>query len=265
MTPSIQRKLLMAASTAAVFIALLILWRAAVWALNVPAYMLPPPGKVFTAIATRFPELASSFFISAEAAAGGLLASILIGLLVALLFARSTWLRRLLFPYTILLQTVPIIAIAPLIIMWAGPGLFAVTLITFIICLAPIIANATQGLVDVDPNLIQLFLMHNASQSQILRQLRLPNALPSLFVGIRISSGIAVIGAITGELFAGSSRVGQGGLGYSILYAQAQLQTDYLFALVFAATLLGFTFFFTVMFFEWLFLHKWHTNNQTNI
>ena len=123
----------------------------------------------------------------------------------------------------------------------------------------PLIANATQGLISVDPNLVQLFQMHNATQSQILRKLRLPHALPYLFTGMRISSGIAVIGAITGELFAGSTRVGQGGLGYSILYAMAQLQTDYLFALVLAATLLGFLFFFTVTFFEWLFLHKWHT------
>jgi NitT/TauT family transport system permease protein len=81
---------------------------------------------------------------------------------------------------------------------------------------------------------------------------------PSLFVGIRIASGIAVIGAITGELYAGSSRVGEGGLGYSILYASSQLQTDYLFALVFAATVLGFSFFFVVMFLEWYFLHRWH-------
>ena len=87
--------------------------------------------------------------------------------------------------------------------------------------------------------------------------------MPSLFVGIRIASGIAVIGAITGELYAGSSRVGQGGLGYSILYASSQLQTDYLFALVLAATVLGFAFFFLVMFLEWYFLHRWHESART--
>jgi NitT/TauT family transport system permease protein len=81
---------------------------------------------------------------------------------------------------------------------------------------------------------------------------------PYLFVGIRIASGLAVIGAITGELYAGSSRVGEGGLGYSILYASTQLQTDYLFALVAAATVLGFGFVFIVMFLEWYFLHRWH-------
>jgi NitT/TauT family transport system permease protein len=88
---------------------------------------------------------------------------------------------------------------------------------------------------------------------------------PSLFVGIRIAAGISVIGAITGELFAGSSRVGEGGLGYSILYASAQLQTDYLFALVLAATVLGFVFFFLVMFLEWYFLHNWHESARTTV
>jgi NitT/TauT family transport system permease protein len=105
--------------------------------------------------------------------------------------------------------------------------------------------------------------MHNASPAQLLFKLRLPHAVPSLFVGIRIASGIAVIGAITGELYAGSSSVGRGGLGYSILYASSQLQTDYLFALVFAATVLGFGFLFLVMFLEWYFLHKWHESARS--
>jgi NitT/TauT family transport system permease protein len=189
--------------------------------------------------------------------------SIVTGVAIALVFAQSPWLRRMLYPYTILLQTVPIIAVAPLILMWVGSGTWAVTLVAFIICLAPIIANTTQGLTSVDGNLIDLFLMHKASPVQILFKLRLPHAMPNLFVGIRISAGISVIGAITGELFAGSSRVGEGGLGYSILYASAQLQTDYLFALVIAATVLGFSFFFLVTFVEWYFLHNWHESKRT--
>ena len=105
--------------------------------------------------------------------------------------------------------------------------------------------------------------MNNASRGQILLKLRLPHALPSLFTGIRVSSGIAVIGAITGELFAGSARVGEGGIGYSIQYASAQLETDYLFALVAAATALGFAFFFAVAALEWHFLHRWHESART--
>src|SRR5208282_3309965 len=114
-------------------------------------------------------------------------------------------------------------------------------------------------------NLVHLFLMHNASPAQRLFKLRLPHAVPSLFVGIRIASGIAVAGAIIGELYAGSSQVGVGGLGYSILYASSQLQTDYMFALVLAATVLGFSFFFIGMFLEWYFLHHWHESNRSDI
>jgi NitT/TauT family transport system permease protein len=247
----------------AVFVSLLLLWEGAGYVFHLPPYMLPSPLAVGRAIVGRFPSLVASLAITAEEAAGGLIASIIVGLVIALVFAQSRWVRRMLYPYTILLQTVPIVAIAPLILMWVGPGLLSVTLVAFIICLAPIIANTTQGLISVEPNLIHLFLMHNASRLQILTRLRLPHAVPSLFVGIRIAAGISVIGAITGELFAGSTRVGEGGLGYSILYASAQLQTDYLFALVLAATFLGFVFFFLVMFLEWYFLHNWHESART--
>lgn len=253
-----KKRLMLMGGVAFVFSCLIIGWWTIILAFSVPSYLLPTPLAVVKVAWLRLPDLGSSLMISAEAATGGLLASIVVGILLALIFARSQWVRRMLFPYTILLQTVPILAVAPLIIIWVGPGLLAVSVVTFVICLAPIIANTTQGLIGVDENLVQLFLMHNASQAQILSKLRLPHSLPYLFVGVRISSGIAVIGALTGEWFAGSGRAGQGGLGYSILYAQAQLQTDYLFALVIAATGLGFAFFFAVMFFEWLALHKWH-------
>ena len=220
--------------------------------------MLPSPLAVSRVAISRSSSLLASLSITAVESAGGLIASIFVGVLVALVFAQFRWVRRTLYPYTILLQTVPIVAVAPLILMWIGGGTAAVAFIAFIISLAPIIANTTQGLISVEENLVHLFLMHNASPAQLLFKLRLPHAVPSLFVGIRIASGISVIGAITGELYAGSSRVGEGGLGYAILYASSQLQTDYLFALVLAATILGFSFFFLVMFLEWYFLHRWH-------
>jgi NitT/TauT family transport system permease protein len=259
-----KRKLLLIGNAIIVFGVICLFWKLITVIFHVPNYMLPTPWAVARTLGHRLPDLWDSLLITAEPAAGGLLASVVVGVLISLVFARSPWFRRLFFPYTILLQTVPIVAIAPLILMWVGTGVFAVGVITFIICLAPIIANTTQGLVSVDENLVQLFLMNNASHAQILRKLRLPHSLPYLFVGVRISSGIAVIGAITGELFAGSGQVGQGGLGYSVLYAMQQLQTDYLFALVIDATVLGFSFFFLVMFLEWLALHKWHESAASN-
>jgi NitT/TauT family transport system permease protein len=253
-----RRRLITVGNAVAVFAALVALWQLVLWIFHVPSYMLPSPRAVVHAVGKRFPSLLTALSITAEEAAGGLIAGTAMGVVVALIFAQSRWIRKMLYPYTLLLQTVPIIAIAPLIIMWVGAGTGAVTLIAFIMSLAPIIANTTQGLISVEENLVHLFLMHNASRAQLLFKLRLPHSVPSLFVGIRIASGIAVIGAIIGELYAGSSRVGEGGLGYSILYASSQLQTDYLFALVLAATVLGFGFLFVVMFLEWYFLHRWH-------
>ena len=242
---------------------ILLLWQGMVWLFDLKPYIFPAPLDVLTTIKLRYPELLTSLGITASAAAAGLFASLIAGIAIALVFAQSPWVRKMFYPYTILLQTVPIVAVAPLIIMWIGPGLFAVTLITFIICLAPIIANTTLGLISIDRNLVDLFLMHNATRGQILFKLRMPHALPSVFTGIRISAGIAVIGALTGELFAGSAHVGQGGIGYAIQYASAQTETPYLFALVLAASALGFAFFFVVMGLEWYFLHQWHESARS--
>ena len=257
-----RKKSILVINSMIVFACLLGIWEAVVWLYRLPTYLLPGPGAVALAARERFPSLLNSLRITSIEAAAGLLASIVVGVAVALIFAQWRWLRQLVYPYTILLQTVPIVAIAPLVIFWAGPGIFAVTVVTFIICLAPIIANTTQGLISIDQNLIHLFVMHKASPSQILLKLRLPNATPNLFTGIRISAGISVIGGLTGELFAGSTNVGEGGLGYAILYANNQMETSYLFALVVAATVLGFAFFFVVMFFEWLALHDWHESSR---
>jgi len=246
----------------AVLAVLVMVWQLIISIRHVASYLLPGPVQVVQAAGSRAGSLAESLGITTLEAGAGLAASILAGLGIALLFAQWRWLRQYLYPYTILLQTVPIVAIAPLIINWLGPGIVAVAFVSFIICLAPIIANVTQGLISVDENLLNLFTIHRATPSQILFRLRLPNALPNLFTGIRIAAGISVIGAITGELFAGSTQVGQGGLGYAILYANSQLETSYMFALVGASSLLGFTFFFLTVFFEWLMLHKWHDSKR---
>jgi len=260
-----SRRAVMAMSSALVLACLLGVWQTIIWINHLPVYILPGPLAVLEAIGLRYPSLLNSLWITTEEAAGGLIASIAVGLCVAMIFSQWRGLRQTLYPYTILLQTVPIVAIAPLIILWVGAGIFAVTVVTFIICLAPIIANTTQGLISVDENLVHLFVIYNASPAQILAKLRLPNALPNFFTGLRISAGISVIGAITGELFAGSARVGEGGLGYTMIYANNQMETSYLFALVLAATVLGFSFFFIVMFLEWLALHNWHESSRPQL
>lgn len=260
-----NRYVLIVIKSVLVLLVLVGIWQAAVAVYKLPPYILPPPGLVLLATRDRLPSLLNSLAITTEEAIGGLLASIAVGMAVAMVFAQWRWLRQLVYPYTILLQTVPIVAIAPLVILWVGAGIPAVMLVTFIICLAPIIANTTQGLISVDENFVQLFMMHKASAAQVMFKLRLPNAMPNFFTGVRIAAGISVIGGLTGELFAGSTRVGEGGLGYAILYANNQMETAYMFALVLAATGLGFSFFFVVMFLEWLVLHNWHESSRAHI
>src|SRR5580692_6714275 len=157
-----KKRLIDTISVAGVSFGLLVVWSLSIFVFQLPHYLLPSPWAVILAVIQRFPSLLVSLEITSMAAAGGWLASIIVGILVAIIFAQSNWVRRMFYPYTLLLQTVPIVAIAPLIIMWAGPGTFAVGIITFIICLAPVIANTTQGLISTDKNLLSLFLIHNS-------------------------------------------------------------------------------------------------------
>jgi NitT/TauT family transport system permease protein len=234
------------------------LWELVIRIGNYPPYLLPGPWDVMSLIPSRIGDLASSFLLTWEEAAAGFLLSAVIGLAISLLFAISPIVRKSLLPYVVLFQTIPIIAVSPLIILWSGSGQLAVCIIAFMICLPPVIANVTQGLISVEQNLLDLFRMSNASTFTVLFKLRLPHAMPSIFTGLRIASGGAVIGAIVGETFAGSTAVGQGGLGYAASYAQSQTETAYLFALVLTSSLMGLVFFFVVSTAEWFCLRNWH-------
>src|SRR5260370_19596671 len=153
-----KQRLSTLANALGVFAALLVLWQLILWIFHIPQYMLPSPWAVARAVGARFPSLLASLAITAIESGAGLVASIVVGVIVALFFAQSRWVRRMLYPYTILLQTVPIIAIAPLILMWVGGGSSAVALSAFVISLAPIIANTTQGLVMLEGDVVDLFV-----------------------------------------------------------------------------------------------------------
>jgi NitT/TauT family transport system permease protein len=133
-----------------------------------------------------------------------------------------------------------------------------VLFISFLISLPAVAVNATQGLISVEINLLNLFRMGNASVPAVLFKLRLPHALPQIFVGLKIAAGASVVGALVGETFAGSSALGAGGLGYGSIYALSQLDTPYLFALILTSSLLGLLLFAVVALLEHLLLGKWH-------
>ena len=213
-------------------------WQLAIVLLEIPPFLLPGPLAIGIAALENGPALLSATGVTAAGALAGFTLSQLVGLLVAFAFAEWELVRRAGYPYAIFLQTVPIVAIAPLIIIWFGPGFPSVVVVSFIISLFPVITNGTTGLTRIDPDLRELFALNNATRLQLLLKLKLPHAVPYLVAGARISSGLAVIGAIVGEFFAGfgSTRFG---LGYLVVLTSGQLKTAYLFAAILASTLLG--------------------------
>lgn len=214
------------------------LWNVTVRVFSIPSYVMPTPLDVWYALAGMRTELIQSTGRTAATAVVGLVVSSLLGTFIAFLFAQSVIVRRAFYPYAILLQTVPVIAIAPLIILAFGRGFHSVTLVAAIISIFPVITSTTTGLLQIDLQLLDLFRLHRASWWQTLWKLRLPSALPWMISGIRIASGVAVVGAIVGEFFVGAS---QPGLGALIQRKTASLNLPELYATVIASVILGVT------------------------
>ncbi len=211
-------------------------WQLLVTLLQISPVLLPGPLAVLQAGWRIRASLLAATGRTAVAALGGLLVSCCFGTLTAFVFSQSQIIRRALYPYAVLLQTVPVIAIAPIIIVSLGRGFLSVALVACILSLFPIITSTTTGLLQTDPLLNDLFRLHRATRWQTLIRLRVPGALPYLISGIRIASGSAIVGAIVGEFFVGSS---ESGLGALIQRKSAALVLSELYATVITATLLG--------------------------
>ena len=238
------------------FALFLFTWHAVVEIFNIPPFLLPGPWRVASAVMLHSERLLHATVLTAVGSLTGFLLSFAVGFCIALLFSQSRIIERGLYPYAIFLQTMPIVAIAPLIVLWIGYGLQGVVAVSFIISLFPIIANTTAGLTQVDPRLLDLFVLNNADRWQILLKLRVPNAIPNMLTGARISSGLSVIGAIVGEFFAGYG-TNDFGLGYLIIQTSGQAKTDYLFACILFCTMLGLTIFTAVGLSSHYLLKRW--------
>ena len=221
------------------------------------AFLLPGPMLVAEAFVTDIDMVIEGAKITLQEAYTGFILAIVIGITVATIMSLSKILERSLYPYAILLQTVPVVAVAPLIVLWFGFEMRSVIIISLIISLFPIINNTLLGLKSTSINLVELFEMHNASKFVSFFKLRFPAAIPNIIAGMRISAGLSVIGAIVGEFIIGSGSMG-GGLGVQIIYAQAELDTALVMALILTATLLGFAFFSVVSGIGYYLMHKWH-------
>jgi NitT/TauT family transport system permease protein len=236
------------------FVAGVLVLEALIRALGVSPLILPTPSAVWRAATSEAGPLLSALGDTARAVGIGLALSAMLGVAAAVALASSPWIQRAFYPYAIFFQIVPIVAIAPLLVIWFGYGQRAVIAAAAVVSVFPVIANTLAGLLSVDPNLSDLFRLHGASRAATLWKLRLPWALPSLLTGLRIAAGLAVIGAIVGEF------VGGGGLGVVVLGAMRQQRTDLVFAAIGYASLLGLTLFAAVGLASRLALRHWHAS-----
>jgi NitT/TauT family transport system permease protein len=240
-------------------VALIVLgvWQALVAAYDVPAYLVPSPRAVLETLIGDRALLFDSLCVTLGIALTALAISVVVGTLIALLFVRSRWIEMSLFPYAVLLQVTPIVAIAPLIIIWVKDTRLALILCAVVVAIFPIISNTTLGLRSADPGLLNLFRICRATRWQILLRLRVPSALPYFFGGLRIASGLSLIGAVVAEFVAGTG--GQGaGLAYQILLAGIQLNIPRLFAALVLITLSGVALFALTVWLSRLVLSRWH-------
>jgi NitT/TauT family transport system permease protein len=245
-----------------VLIAVILVWEIWVVAGSIPAYLLPGPWAVLMSFGKWRGELAESLGWTALAALSGFLISALLGTVLAVALSTSNFLRRALYPYTVFFQTVPIVAIAPMLIIWVGFGLPPVVVCATIVSIFPVIANTLVGMLSTDPALVDLFRLYGASPLSALWKLRLPSALPNILTGLRIAAGLAVIGTIVAEFSVGELGDREG-LGLRILSASKQSQTDLAFAAVLLASLLGLTLFGAVNLAGHLALRRWHASERS--
>ena len=187
--------------------------------------------------------------------------AVILGVSIAFVFVQSRFIEVSLFPYAIILQVTPIVAIAPLIIIWVKDTTAALTVCATIMALFPIISNTTLGLRSVNPGLLNLFRLNKATRWQTLRRLRIPSALPYFFGGLRISSGLALIGAVVAEFVAGTGGTGSG-LAYQILQAGFQLNIPRLFAALLLITLTGILLFWLMSALSRAMLAGWHESEM---
>ena len=207
----------------------LLAWQAAVWALDVPQYVLPGPAAIIRAFLAAPVLLLGSLLSTLAVTAAALVASCILGGAMAGLMASSAWARAAVLPWAVALQVTPIVAIAPLVIVWVGDPFASLVVCATIVAFFPVFSNTAAGLASAPPELVDLFRLNGAGRWQTLWLLRVPAALPLFLAGLRISGGLALVGAVVAEFVAGSGGFASG-LAYRILEAGYRLQVPRMFA-----------------------------------
>jgi NitT/TauT family transport system permease protein len=238
------------------------LWQLACTLTQVPKFLVPSPIDVAQAAVSQFGLLSSAFLVTATEALIAFVSSVVIGVLGALLLSSHRIVELSAYPYAILLQTIPSVATAPLIIIWFGVTPLSVVIIATIMAFIPVLSNTLIGLRSADQRFSELFLLLSASRWQTLVRLRMPAALPYLVGGLRISSTLVVIGVIVAEYISGIGS-GRAGLGFLITKSAIRLETPLLFAAGLTCALLGILFYALVQWIGRLLLSSWHESELT--
>ena len=223
---------------AVVAVLLLALWQGLVVAFEVPVFLVPSPLRVWQALVEDGGLLFAALLNTLKITLLAFALAVVLGTAIAFAFVQSRVIETALFPYAVLLQVTPVVAIAPLIVIWVKDPTASLVVCAALVALFPVIANTTLGLRSVDPGLLAYFRLQGATRWQTLRRLRIPSALPYFFGGLRISSGLALIGAVVAEFVAGTGGTGTG-LAYQILFAGYQLNIPRMFAALALITLAG--------------------------
>jgi NitT/TauT family transport system permease protein len=231
-------------------------WQAVVQYKNIPPYVLPAPDLIAQTFATDWELLLRSLLVTVTTTVEGFLLAAFGGVFLAILFNQSRFLEYSLYPYAVVLQVTPIVAVAPLLLIYL-PQHAAVLVCAWIVAFFPVLANTTLGLRSVDRNLADLFALYGASRWQILRRLKLPSALPYILGGLRIAGGLSLIGAVVAEIAAGSAGAGSG-LAYRIAESGYRLNIPRMFAALLLLSLTGIAIFYLLSLINYLALRRWH-------
>jgi NitT/TauT family transport system permease protein len=232
-------------------------WELVVRLNAIPYYILPSPWLVLQTLVRDWDTLFPSLLVTLAITGAALLVATIAGVLIAILFTQSRWVEMSFFPYAVVLQVTPVVAIAPLIIIWVKNIPLALLICAWIVAFFPIVSNTTLGLNSTDHNLLNLFQLYGATRRQTLWYLRLPNAMPYFLGGLRISGGLALIGAVVAEFVAGTGG-SQSGLAYRILESGYTLQIPRMFAALLMITGTGILIFLTLTGLSYVILKKWH-------
>lgn len=240
---------------------LLGLWQLLCVGLNVPVYLVPSPLDIGKTLIQDGPLLMGALWVTLKITFLSFALAVVLGVMAAFVFVQSRWLEASLFPYAILLQVTPVVAIAPLIIIWVSNTTLALVICATLVTVFPVISNTVLGLRSVNPGLLNLFKLNRAGRWQTLWRLRIPSALPYFFGGLRIASGLALIGAVVAEFVAGTGGTGAG-LAYQILQAGFQLNIPRLFAALVLIAMTGILLFSLMSVLAKMCLGHWHESEQ---